>query len=79
MIRLTQLEANLTLVETNKGFIWFSYETPIACQRFHSARTITEQKYSPTTSKHQNRLDNPHACACIRVSPENFTSLLEKL
>ena len=53
MIRLKQIDSNMTVLDKNGDEILFSYETPVAVydqQRGEYLRT--EQKFSQTTSRH---------------------------
>lgn len=74
-IKLVQLAANLTKVDTGDISIYFSYETPVA---FEDNRTyelaISENVWSNTTGKHLNSL-NPNKD--LRIPREEFEARLD--
>jgi hypothetical protein len=77
-MRLCQLAANVTLIETEKGSsILFSYETPVAVSGTFGGkfrRTKVGSSPSRTTAKHLSQ----HARGYEPVDDTEFRTLLEE-
>ena len=54
--KLKQLASNMTLIETPRHNVLFSYATPVACYDKHTYDYYrTNKKWSVTTSRHINK------------------------
>ncbi len=75
-IELHQLAANVTRIDTTKGAVIFSYNTPVALVIFKGGRMVrVDRFYSQTTAKHMAQ----HCAGFEKVTEEEFTRLLGEI
>lgn len=78
MVKLVKLQANLHEVVMDGGDIYFSYSQPIAfSSTLHNQFYITTKKYSNTTTRHCNWLQNVFH-GSILVSQEELDLLIKE-
>lgn len=69
-MRLKKLQANLTRLNINNGYIYFSYETPIAFTKGDTV-VISENIWSRTTGRHLSRVKEDNEIF-VELSNEEF-------
>lgn len=65
---------NLTRVYLGNIVLWFSYETIVAFHVPGQPRVVSENRWSQTTGRHLNEIDNGNKSE--RISHEEFTAKL---
>lgn len=68
---------NLTRVYLGNVVIWFSYDTPVAYHVPGSPRVVSVNRWSQTTGRHLNEIDNGNKAD--RVSGEEFEAGLSEI